>query len=138
MEFIKLSTSATTPSIATSGSAGYDLYSAYNYTIQPDGKELVSTDIALKLPKNYYGRIAPRSGLAWKNSIQVGGGVIDNDYRGNIKVILFNHSRKKFKITKGMKIVQIICTPYIAPELIEVMSLNNTARGSNGFGSSDD
>lgn len=82
-----------------------------------------------------YGRIAPRSGLAWKNHIDVGAGVIDEDYRGNIGVVLFNHSDQEFKVTKGDRIAQLICQRIDYPVLQEVTNLDNTSRGAGGFGS---
>lgn len=82
-----------------------------------------------------YGRIAPRSGLAWKNHIDVGAGVIDEDYRGNIGVVLFNHSNEDFKVIKGDRIAQLICQRIEYPVLQEVTNLDNTSRGAGGFGS---
>jgi dUTP pyrophosphatase len=98
---------AKVPERGTSKAAGYDLYSAYEYTIKPHGKELVQTDISIGIPEGsvcashltpgYYGRIAPRSSLAWKQHIDVGAGVIDEDYRGKLGVVLFNHGDEEFR-----------------------------------------
>lgn len=138
MEYKKLSTNALTPTRATDQAAGYDLYSNMRYIIPPRNKCLIFTDIMLQIPIGYYGRIAPRSGLANKYSIDVGGGVIDSDYRGNIGVILFNHSEDAFYINKHDKIAQIIITKIITPELIEINTVEETTqRGDKGFGSSD-
>lgn len=97
LRFVKLSENAHSPTKATPDAAGFDLYSAYDYEIQPSGKVLALTDIQIAVPSNCYGRVAPRSGLAHKNFIDVGAGVIDRDYRGNVGVILFNFSKDTFK-----------------------------------------
>ena len=82
-----------------------------------------------------YGRIAPRSGLAAKNSIDVGAGVIDSDYRGEVKVLLFNFSEIDFKIAEGDRIAQMIIEKYTITALTEVETLDDTVRGDGGFGS---
>lgn len=99
------------------------------------GKALVKTDIQIEVPFGTYGRVAPRSGLAWKNFIDVGAGVIDQDYRGNVGVILFNHSDVDFEVKKGDRIAQLICERIVYPNLVHVDSLTETARGEGGFGS---
>nr|CAD2175557.1 unnamed protein product [Meloidogyne enterolobii] len=98
-------------------------------------KYLVPTGIQIALPEGCYGRIAPRSGLASKNFIDVGAGVIDPDYRGELKVLLFNFSDADFKISVGDRIAQLVCTPFVKPALVEVTNLDETDRGDNGFGS---
>jgi len=131
----KLSEFAQLPIRGSPGAAGYDLFAAYDYVIQAHDKELVRTDISLTIPTGYYGRIAPRSSLAWKQHIDVGAGVIDEDYRGPLGVVLFNHGANTFKITRGDRIAQLIVTKIITPEVIEVQNLDDTARGAGGFGS---
>ena len=84
LKFMKLSENAYTPSKGSSRAAGYDLKSAYNYIIPASGKVIVKTDIRIRVPEGTYGRIAPRSGLAAKHHIDVGAGVVDEDYRGNV------------------------------------------------------
>ena len=79
--------------------------------------------------------MAPRSGLAWKNSIDVGAGVIDEDYRGNVGVILFNHSDEEFKIASGDRVAQLILERISTPEVVEVEDLDETERNAGGFGS---
>lgn len=133
--FQKLSGNAYSPIKVTDQSAGFDLRSAYDYTISPRGKELIWTDLAVQVPLECYGRIAPRSGLALKHHIDVGAGVIDSDYRGNVGVILFNHSSEQFIIRKGDRIAQLICERIVEPQLEEVISLDDTVRGDRGFGS---
>ncbi|KHJ43362.1 dUTP diphosphatase [Trichuris suis] len=92
----KLSGYATTPTRGSSLAAGFDLYSAYEYEILPGGNCLCMTDIQVAIPEGCYGRVAPRSGLAVKHCIDVGAGVIDGDYRGNVGVVLFNFGKEKF------------------------------------------
>jgi len=89
----------------------------------------------MKIPTSHYGRIAPRSGLAVKNFIDVGAGVIDADYRGEVKVLLFNFSETDFEIKVGDKIAQLIIEKYEKTELVQVDDLDETERGSGGFGS---
>ena len=85
-------------------SAGYDLYSAESNIVKKHERNIISTDIIIEIPTNTYGRIASRSGLAFNYGIEVGAGVIDSDYRGEIKILLHNHSDHNFKIKRGDKI----------------------------------
>ncbi|KAK7584131.1 hypothetical protein V9T40_005094 [Parthenolecanium corni] len=136
LKFARLSKNALPPVKGSDKAAGYDLKSAYEYTIPARGKELVKTDLQIELPHGCYGRIAPRSGLAWKNFIDVGAGVIDEDYRGNVGVLLFNHSDDKFEVKRGDRVAQLICERIYYPVLKEIENLSETKRGENGFGSS--
>ena len=115
--------------------AGYDLYSAYDYIVPSQGKVMAKTDLSVRVPDGTYGRVAPRSGLAAKHHIDVGAGVVDQDYTGNLGVVLFNHDAKDFEIKKGDRIAQLICEKIEYPDIEEVPSLNSTERGSGGFGS---
>ena len=124
------------PQKATDGSAGYDLFSAQDVDILPNSQATIETGIQLELPSGYFGQICGRSGLASKNGIIIGGGVIDNDYRGEIKVILFNISHEMFQVKTGMKIAQLICLPFATLKIIEVECLSESERGAKGFGSS--
>lgn len=133
--FQKLSENAYPPEKMTQGSAGFDLRSAYEYIVGPHGKQLIKTDLSIRLPDGCYGRIAPRSGLALKHHIDIGAGVVDKDYRGNVGVVIFNHSSDYFRISKGDRIAQLICEKIVEPELVEVTSLDVTERGNHGFGS---
>lgn len=110
-------------------------YSAYDALVPARGKALVKTDIQIEVPDGTYGRVAPRSGLAWKNFIDVGAGVIDQDYRGNVGVILFNHSDVDFEVQKGDRIAQLICEQIVHPVVIEAHELSDTSRAAGGFGS---
>ena len=99
------------------------------------GKVLVSTDLSIATPEDTYGRIAPRSGLAAKHFIDTGAGVIDADYRGEVKVLLFNHSEKDFEIKVGDRIAQLVLERIYTPEVMEVENLEESVRGAGGFGS---
>ena len=132
----KLSEHASIPKKGSKLAAGYDLVSAYDLTIPARGKALAKTDIAMAIPEGCYGRIAPRSGLAWKHHIDIGAGVIDADYRGNVGVVMFNLADKEFKVEKGMRIAQLILERYEwRSEIQEVDDLDETVRGSGGYGS---
>ncbi|KAF2977762.1 hypothetical protein EK904_007730 [Melospiza melodia maxima] len=109
--------------------------SAYDCVIPPMEKAVVKTDIQIALPSGCYGRVAPRSGLAAKHFIDVGAGVIDEDYRGNVGVVLFNFGKETFEVKKGDRIAQLICERIYYPELEEVETLDDTERGEGGFGS---
>jgi dUTP pyrophosphatase len=127
------------PSYATVSSAGMDLLAATNedITIKPGKRVLIKTGISIALPEGFEAQIRPRSGLAWKNGITVlnSPGTIDADYRGEIGVILINHGEEEFIITRGMRIAQMIIANYTRAEFKEVVELDDTARGSGGFGS---
>ncbi|AZB49116.1 trimeric dUTPase [Vombatid gammaherpesvirus 1] len=134
--FKRTSTHATLPTRATPRSAGLDLYSAYDYTIAPGTNCLIRTDLQMTLPPNTYGRIAPRSGLALLRSICVGGGVVDEDYRGHVGVILFNLGEKPFHVKQGDRIAQLICEKIEYPQVVEDSeAMDATTRGEAGFGS---
>lgn len=131
----KLSANAKPPVRASTHAAGYDLFAAQPATIPARGRAVVPTDIAMALPTGTYGRVAPRSGLAVKNGIDVGAGVIDEDYRGNVMVLLFNHSDTDFAINQHDRIAQLLIEKITTPPVQEVEDLDATARGSGGFGS---
>ncbi|GFN99918.1 deoxyuridine 5'-triphosphate nucleotidohydrolase [Plakobranchus ocellatus] len=136
LQFAKLSEHAKAPTRGSALAAGYDLYSAYDYIVPAKGKEVIKTDLQIAVPEGCYGRVAPRSGLAVKNFIDVGAGVVDEDYRGNVGVVLFNFSDKDFVVSRGDRIAQLVCERIFRPELEELPSLTETERGSNGYGSS--
>ncbi|MDA0902109.1 MAG: dUTP diphosphatase [Proteobacteria bacterium] len=127
------------PKYETLGSAGMDLTAAIDEDLILKAGEttLVKTGIAIALEKGYEAQIRPRSGLALKNGITVLNtpGTIDSDYRGEVCVILINHSKQDFTISRGMRIAQMIIAAYVQPEIQEVTSLDQTARGEGGFGS---
>ncbi|GLT58046.1 hypothetical protein SLA2020_309710 [Shorea laevis] len=131
----KLSEKAVLPSRGSPLSAGYDLSSATDTKVPARGKALVPTDLSISIPEGTYARVAPRSGLAWKHSIDVGAGVIDADYRGPVGVILFNHSDADFEVKTGDRIAQLIIERITTPDVVEVEDLDSTVRGAGGFGS---
>ena len=132
----KLSEHALIPTRASPGSVGYDLYSIEDMHILPYQRGIVCTGIAATIPMGVYGRIAPRSGLAVKHGVQTGAGVIDPDYTGELRVILFNHGSEKFEIKKGDRIAQLILEKCETPLIDEVEEIKDTQRGTRGFGSS--
>uniref|UniRef100_A0A0E0KH91 Deoxyuridine 5'-triphosphate nucleotidohydrolase n=1 Tax=Oryza punctata TaxID=4537 RepID=A0A0E0KH91_ORYPU len=131
----KLSENAVLPSRGSALAAGYDLSSAAETVVPARGKAMVPTDLSIAIPEGTYARIAPRSGLALKHSIDVGAGVIDADYRGPVGVILFNHSDTDFAVKPGDRIAQMIIEVIVTPEVAEVEDLDATLRGEGGFGS---
>ena len=137
LQIVKLSDQATIPVRGSDGAAGYDLFSAETIEIPARGKGLVKTDIQIKVPRGTYGRIAPRSGLSWRHHIDIGAGVVDRDFRGNVKIVMFNHADVEFKVRKGDKIAQLICEKIVCPDIEVLPVLDQTARGESGFGSTN-
>ena len=136
MEVLKLDKRAKLPVLGSINAAGYDLHALNPITIGARGKALVSTGLAFAIPEGNYGRVAPRSGLAVKNFIDVGAGVIDADYRGEVKVLLFNlDPSADFEVKEGDRIAQLIIEKYTPTQLVEVTQLTETDRGEGGFGS---
>lgn len=132
-----LSKEARVPKQATSFSAGYDLFAAEGAVVPSLGRKLIKTNVSMAIPINYYGRIAPRSGLAYKNGIDVLAGVIDSDYRGDIGVILYNtDSTENFSVNIGDRIAQIIIEPCSNADFIICENLTSTSRGESGYGHS--
>ncbi len=134
----RLSSDAVLPSFANKGDAGLDLFSIEQKLILPGESALISTGIAIELPRSTEAQIRPRSGLALKHSLTVLNtpGTIDEGYRGEIKIILINHGKNEFEITKGMKIAQMVVKPILEIEVNEVSILSGSERGIGGFGSS--
>jgi dUTP pyrophosphatase len=131
----RLSETAVIPSRGSKNAAGYDLYANENVFVPIWAGVLVSTGIAISFPDGHYARVASRSGLSVKNNLEVGAGVIDSDYRGEIKVVIRNHSDIPFSIKIGDRIAQLIIEKIITPDVNEVNDLTDTVRGANGFGS---
>mgnify|MGYP003301901217 FL=1 len=128
-----------TPKYKTDGSSGVDL-SAFldkEVVIKPNSSELIPTGLQVAIPEELEIQIRPRSGLAAKESIGVlnSPGTIDSDYRGELKIILFNHGNKDFVINNGDRIAQMVLVPILKMEFEEVDSLPDTIRGQGGFGS---
>ena len=135
----KLDKKVITPEYKTKGSSGMDLMALTDkpITILPKKSYLVPTGISVAMPKNYEIQIRPRSGLAAKNNISILNtpGTIDSDYRGEIKIILFNHGSDEFLINNGDRIAQIVLMPVHKIDFEEVDNLPDTVRGEGGFGS---
>ena len=135
----RLSKDVALPKYETEGSSGLDLAANIDKQIKilPGKSEIISTGLAVAIPKNFEIQIRPRSGLAAKSQISVLNtpGTIDADYRGELKVILINLSDKVFVVEKGLRIAQMVLCPVVKATLKEVIELENTERGSGGFGS---
>jgi len=139
LTFTRLSEDAREPSRAHDGDAGYDLYAVEAATIAPGERASVGTGIALAIPDGWAGLVLPRSGLAARHGITLPNapGLIDAGYRGEVRVLLLNaDSRETFHVAPGDRIAQLVLVRHESPELIEVESLEETVRGTGGFGSS--
>lgn len=128
---------ARAPTRGSPGAAGYDLFSIEDIIIAPGKRAVVKTGIILEIPEGVYGRVAPRSGLAFKYGLQVLAGVIDSDYRGEINVILHNSNDIGYGIRTGDRIAQIVFEKIWTPDINVVTSddLSSTQRDGGGFGS---
>jgi len=135
----KLNSKVQLPKYKTDGSSGMDLmaFTVNPINIRSQESALIPTGITIAIPENTEIQIRPRSGLAAKSNISVLNtpGTIDSDYRGEIKIILFNHGKEEFIINNNDRVAQMILTPIIKAELEEVEDLPKTLRGSGGFGS---
>jgi dUTP pyrophosphatase len=131
----RLTPTSRLPVRSSKNSAGYDLYSDQEVTVRPGHRKLIKTGICLEIPDGHYGRIAPRSSLARDFGINVGAGVIDPDYRGEVMILLFNHGEKDLEIHVGDRIAQIIFEKISTPVIIETEKISETSRGTGGFGS---
>ena len=135
----KLNTSVQLPSYKTKGASGMDLMAHLENSInlEPNKSCLVPTGLSIAFPEEYEIQIRPRSGLAAKNNISVLNtpGTIDSDYRGELKIILFNHGNENFMINNNDRIAQMVLTPIVKMELEETNELPETIRGKGGFGS---
>lgn len=131
------SENATVPTKGSALAAGYDLYASESGIIPGHGQTLIKTDLTIIVPIGTYGRVAPRSGLAVKHGISTGAGVVDADYRGEVMVVLFNHSDKDFKVEKGDRIAQLVLEQIVNADIkvITAEELDTTVRGEGGFGS---
>ena len=135
----KLSNRAIIPTYGSVGSAGGDLYSAEEneVVVAPNQTVLIGTGLAVEIPDGYVGLVYARSGLATKSGLAPANkvGVIDSDYRGEVKVALYNHSTEVRTIAKGERVAQMVIAPYLKVEYEEVCDLTDTSRGEGGFGS---
>ena len=125
------------PRYATDGAAGMDIVSAETVSLQPGARHAVATGLAVAIPHGYEIQVRPRSGLALKHGITVPNtpGTIDSDYRGELKVIMINHGTDAFPIERGDRIAQLVVSPVTQGAWEEVEELDDTDRGTGGFGS---
>ncbi len=135
LSFKRLDPRATLPTRGSSSSAGLDLYSIEAVTLEPGQRALAHTGLAVAIPAGFYGRVAPRSGLATTQGLDVLAGLIDADYRGEIGCLLLNTGAETIELAKKSKICQLIIEKIVTPDAIWVDSLSDTGRGSGGFGS---
>jgi dUTP pyrophosphatase len=133
-----LNADAVPPTRSRAGDAGYDLCATERVSIAPEGRRLVGTGVAIALPEGLAGLVTPRSGLAIEHGLTLlnAPGLIDPNYRGEIKVILHNTSERRYTVEIGDRVAQLLLVPYWAPELEIVEELPDSDRGANGFGSS--
>ena len=133
--FKRLHPAAQLPTRGSEGAAGLDLYAIERVTIQPGARAAVRTGLAAAVPEGFYGRVAPRSGLAVRHGIDVLAGVIDSDYRGEILCALVNHGDAPFEVEPGTRVAQLIIEAIATPEPDWAEELPETTRGAGGFGS---
>jgi len=137
MKIQRLNKDIPLPDYATDNASGMDLVAAESCRLEPYGRALVPTGIAIAVPPGYEAQVRPRSGMAIKRGITVLNtpGTIDADYRGEVKVILLNTLGEHQAITRGDRIAQLVIAPVVRPAIVEVESLDDTRRGAGGFGS---
>ena len=135
LRFKKLHADAKLPTRGSAEAAGLDLYAADSVTLAQGGRAAVRTGVAVAIPQGFYGRVAPRSGLAVRHGIDTMSGVIDSDYRGEILCVLINLGEEPFVIETGARIAQLIVEAIALPEPMWADDLGETVRGADGFGS---
>jgi dUTP pyrophosphatase len=135
IQFVKISEHAVLPSRGSNSSAALDIHSCEEVIIPARKFATIKTGLKLAIPEGYYGRVAPRSGLAAKFGIDTLAGVVDSDYRGELGCVLMNNGDQDFKIEIGDRIAQLIIEKIITPEAVWVDQLPDTERGEGGFGS---
>jgi dUTP pyrophosphatase len=125
------------PRYASEDAAGLDVTAAEGLTLRPGERHAVATGFAIEIPRGYEVQVRPRSGLAIKNGITCLNtpGTIDSDYRGEVKVILINLGQEPFEVRRGERIAQLVPSPVLRADFVEVGKLAKSARGSGGFGS---
>jgi dUTP diphosphatase len=135
LHFKKLHPEAILPRRGSSSAAGLDLHSIERITLGPKERIAARTGLAVAVPDGYYGRVAPRSGLATRHGLDVLAGVIDSDYRGEILCLLYNTGEEGIELPAGTKICQLIIEQIITPSAVWVDQISATERGGGGFGS---
>lgn len=135
LHFKRLHPEARLPTRGSAQAAGLDLYAVERLLIEPGARASVRTGVAVAVPRGFYGRVAPRSGLAVRHGIDVLAGVIDSDYRGEILCALVNHGQEPFEIEPGARVAQLVLEAIATPEPAWAEDLEETERGAGGFGS---
>ncbi len=135
LNFKRLDQRAVLPSRGSSLSAGLDIYAIEDLTIRPGERTLAQTGLAVAIPEGFYGRLAPRSGLATQKGLDTLAGVIDADYRGEIRCLLYNTGDETITLPAQSKICQLIIEKIITPNAVWADEISDTDRGSGGFGS---
>jgi dUTP pyrophosphatase len=132
---VKVAGAGTMPGYGSAGAAGADLHASEGLTILPGERAAVPTAIHVELPPGHVGLVWPRSGLALRHGIDTLAGVIDSDYRGEVRVVLVNHGREPFRIEPGDRVAQLLVQPVARAVFVADDGLSATARGTGGFGS---
>ena len=136
LKFLRLHPAAKLPTRGSRDAAGLDLYALEDVTLAAaGGRAALRTGLSVALPRGFYGRVAPRSGLAVRHGLDVLAGVIDSDYRGEIICALVNHGAEPLTLAAGQRVAQLIVEAIITPEPAWADALDETARGAGGFGS---
>lgn len=135
LRFKQLDERAVLPSRGSSFAAGLDICSIEDLVIEPHQRAIARTGLAMAIPHGFYGRVAPRSGLAVKQGLDVLAGVIDSDYRGELCCVLYNTSDTAIALPAGTKVCQLIIEKIITPKAVWASDLEETVRGAGGFGS---
>ena len=139
INILRMTDSAKLPERGSVSAAGYDLFAdvAEDVTIAPHETKMIGTGLAMEIPEGYFGGIFARSGLSAKEGLRPANcvGVVDSDYRGEIKVALHNDGEQARVITPAEKIAQLVVVPFLSVDFNEVSNLSDTARGEGGFGS---
>ena len=135
VKFKLLVNEARKPKKAHPDDAAFDVFSAQAGTVEPKKWLEFSTGVAMQLPQGFYGKFASRSGLMFKHDVHAFHGTIDNGYRGEMVVRLFNYGGEPFRVNIGDRIAQLVILPYLQADGIEVDELDDTKRGTSGFGS---
>lgn len=134
----KITNEARIPTKNSQHAAGYDIYCHHDVVLPAKNKTMIPTGLIMEIPEGYYGKLESRSSVAWNGHTSIGAGVIDSDYRGEVKVIIFNHSDQDYHIKSGDRIAQLIILKhenFVVTEVDDTGILTNTSRGSGGFGS---
>ena len=127
---------AKNPTRATSYAAGIDLYSCFNYVVPAHGKVMIATGVSMTMPFGTYGRLASKSGNSLYHSLEVGAGIVDSDYTGEIWVLLYNFSKEPYLVKKGHPVAQLVLEKAEIPDLVyQTGPTKSAVRGNQGFGS---